>query len=104
MLYDTKVNIAFSAHQGVVYASPSMGETRVLGGRHRRYRDHDRRLWLAGVDPGQHRGVPGAGTDEYGACRRLHAHLRREVYDATRCAGETDRVPNKELVAARGNL
>lgn len=31
MLYDTKVNIAFSAHQGVVYASPSMGETRVLG-------------------------------------------------------------------------
>ena len=100
MLCDPKVNIAFSAHKGVVHASPSMGETRILGGRHRRYRDHDRRLWLAGVDTGQHCGVPGTGSDKYGSGRRLHAHLRREVHDATRCLGQIDGVPKNELLAA----
>ena len=32
MLYGTKVKISFSSQQGVVHASTSMGETRVLGG------------------------------------------------------------------------
>src|SRR5215471_20651193 len=77
-----------------------MGETGVLGWRHRRYRDHDYRLWLAGLDTGQYRGVPGTGTGEYGSCRRLHAYLRREVHDATRCPGQTDGVPKNECLAA----
>src|SRR5262249_870721 len=82
------------------YASPSMGETRVLGCCHRRYRNHDYRLWLAGLDTGQYRGVPGAGTGEYGSCRHLHAYLRREVHEAIRCPGQTDGVPKNEYMAA----
>src|SRR5215831_3001174 len=102
MLLGTKEKMAFSSDQGAVYASTTMGETGVLGWRHRRYRDHDRRLWLAGLDTGQHRGVPGTGTGEYGSSRRLHAHLRREVHDATRCTGQTDGVPKNQRVAATG--
>src|SRR5215510_4017465 len=52
-----------------------MGETRVLGCRPRRSRDHDPRLWLAGVDPGQHRRDPGTGPGECRAGHRLHPHL-----------------------------
>src|SRR5712664_4397148 len=100
MLEGTKEKISFSSDQGVVYASATMGETRVLGCRPRCYRDYDRRLWLAGLDTGQHRGVPSTGTGEYGSCRRFHTPLRREVHDATRCTGQTDRVPKNEFMAA----
>src|SRR5215510_11456711 len=98
MLLGTKEKMAFSSDQGAIYASTTMGETGVVGWRHRRSRDHDRRLWLAGLDTGQHRGVPRPGTREYGACRRFHAHLCREVPDATRCPGQTDRVSKNECM------
>ena len=67
----------------------------------RRRGDHDPRLWLGGMGPGQHRGAHGQRPGRRSGDGHPGPHLRREIHGAGRCGGEAGRIPAQRVLAAQ---
>jgi hypothetical protein len=75
--------------------------TSVLGYRRRRRGDHDPRLCLVGMGPGQHRGAHGQSTGWRSRDGRAGASLRGALHGAGRRGGNARRIPAQRVLATR---